>query len=89
MALSDYTSEMNYARDIATERGMRKGMKKGLQEGRQVGIQEGRAEGLQEGIEAVARNALAQGASLDFVQKITGLDMETIKQLGIKKGSGV
>ena len=30
---------------------------------------------------AVARNALAEGASDEFVQKITGLDMETIKAM--------
>jgi predicted transposase/invertase (TIGR01784 family) len=41
----------------------------------------GRAEGRQEGLETAARNALVQGASFDFVQKITGLDIETIKQL--------
>jgi len=39
--------------------------------------QEGRLEGRTE----VARNALAQGASPDFVQKITGLDMQTIISL--------
>jgi len=49
----------------------------------QAGMVGAKREGLQEGLEAVARNALAQGASLDFVQKITGLDMETIKQLAI------
>jgi hypothetical protein len=38
-----------------------------------VGEARGRAE--------VARNALAQGASLDFVQKITGLDIQTITTL--------
>ena len=31
--------------------------------------------------EKVARNALAEGASVDFVQKITGLDLETIKAM--------
>jgi hypothetical protein len=29
-------------------------------------------------MEKVARNALAQGASPEFVQKITGLDIQTI-----------
>jgi hypothetical protein len=33
------------------------------------------------GLETAARNALAQGASLDFVQKITGLDIQTITSL--------
>ena len=29
----------------------------------------------------VAKNALAEGATIDFVKKITGLDMETIQSL--------
>ena len=35
-----------------------------------------------EGVEKTARNALAEGASLEFIHKITGLDIETIKGLG-------
>ena len=54
------------------------------------GRQEGREEGLQEGLEKgqektklnIAKSALAEGATPEFVQKITGLDLETIKQLG-------
>ena len=42
------------------------------------GLEEGMEKGLEKGMEEVARNALAQGASLDFVQKITGLDIQTI-----------
>jgi hypothetical protein len=38
-------------------------------------------EGREEGLEAVARNALAEGFSIESVQKITGLDMEVIKKL--------
>ena len=40
-----------------------------------------REEGREEGIIKTARNALAEGASLEFVQKITGMDIETIKSL--------
>jgi len=36
-------------------------------------------DGLMDGKEEIARNALAEGASIEFVQKITGLDMDTIK----------
>jgi len=32
-------------------------------------------------IHQVAQNALAEGASIEFVHKITGLDMETIANL--------
>ena len=31
--------------------------------------------------EEIARNALAGGSSIEFVQKITGMDLETIKLL--------
>ena len=47
-------------------------------EGRAEGLAEGMEKGREEGMEEAARNALAQGASLDFVQKITGLDIQTI-----------
>jgi len=33
------------------------------------------------GLETVARNALAEGASIDFIQRITGLDAKTIESL--------
>ena len=39
------------------------------------------AEGMEKGREEIAINALAEGASVDFVQKITGLDLETVKNL--------
>jgi predicted transposase/invertase (TIGR01784 family) len=38
-------------------------------------------DGKKEGKEEVARNALAEGASFEFVQRITGLGIETIKKL--------
>jgi predicted transposase YdaD len=31
--------------------------------------------------EEIARNALAQGATIEFVQKITELDIETVKNI--------
>jgi hypothetical protein len=40
-------------------------------------------DGREEAIEEIARNALSEGASFEFVQKITGLDPETIKNLQV------
>jgi hypothetical protein len=37
--------------------------------------------GLMKGREEIARSALAEGASVEFVRKITGLDPDTIQQL--------
>jgi hypothetical protein len=38
-------------------------------------------EGLEQGVTTVARNALAEGSTSEFVQKITGLDMAVIEGL--------
>jgi predicted transposase YdaD len=52
---------------------------------KQVWYEEGMEEGLEKGRvneqKEIARNALAEGASIEFVHKITGLDMGTIKSL--------
>jgi predicted transposase/invertase (TIGR01784 family) len=53
----------------------------GRQEGMQEGEQKGRLEGMRESRTNIARNALAEGATVEFVQKITSLDMETIKNI--------
>ena len=45
------------------------------------GISEGITKGKREEKLEIARNALAAGASYDFIKKITGLDMETIENL--------
>ena len=49
----------------------------GLVKGREEGREEGRVNEQKE----IARNALAEGASIEFVRKITGLDMETLLNL--------
>jgi hypothetical protein len=43
-------------------------------------------EGMEDGIEDVALNALAEGLPLEVIQKITGLDIETIENLREGKG---
>jgi len=45
------------------------------------GKEEGMEKGKEYGLEQAARNALAEGLPVEFVQKITGLDMGTIKSL--------
>jgi predicted transposase/invertase (TIGR01784 family) len=49
----------------------------GLAEGRAEGREEGRAESLEE----IARNALAKGIALELINDITGLGMETLKNM--------
>ena len=54
-------------------------------EAREDGYAEGHAEGHEKGWKerdiTIARNALAEGLSTDIVQKITGLDLESIQSL--------
>jgi predicted transposase/invertase (TIGR01784 family) len=52
-----------------------------LDDAKQVWYEEGMEKGREEGREETARNALAEGLSIEIVQKITGLDMETVKSL--------
>ena len=46
-----------------------------------IRIDSAREKGIEQGREEIARNALAEGASIEFVQKITGLSPETIARL--------
>jgi len=61
------------AKQVWYEEGMEKGLEEGLEKGREEGLEKGREE--------TARNALAEGLSMEIVQKITGLDMDIIKSL--------
>ena len=62
------------AKKVWYEDGMEKGREEGMEKGMEKGLEKGETKGREE----VARNALAQGASLEFIQKITGLDIQTI-----------
>jgi hypothetical protein len=69
--------DWNTAMEVREEEVYEEALQKGRQEGRKAGREEGRAETQEE----IARKALAEGASPEFVQKITGLDLETIRNL--------
>jgi predicted transposase/invertase (TIGR01784 family) len=51
----------------------------GHAEGKAIGLAEGRAE---EKLK-IAKNALANGISVEMVQKITGLDVESLKKIQV------
>ena len=57
------------------------GIEEGLEKGREEGLEKGRGEGLEKGREEIARNALREGSSIEFVKRITGLDDGTIRKL--------
>jgi predicted transposase/invertase (TIGR01784 family) len=91
----DYQSGMENARREGRAEGKAEGRAEGKAEGRAEGKAEGRAEGMEkgiqqgmekgraEGLEATARNAMAKGLPVDVISDITGLDIETIKQLSV------
>ena len=76
-------TEWNFDDALAVrfEEGLEKGMEQGIEKGMEQGIEKGMEQGIEKGIEKTARNALANGLSLELIQTITGLDMETIKHL--------
>jgi hypothetical protein len=45
-----------------------------------------RVQGLEQGLETAARNAIVKGLPIDMIHDITGLDIETIKQLSVVNG---
>jgi len=69
------------SREEGLEEGIVKGLEEGIVKGREEGLEEGKIEGrFNEKLE-IARNLLSEGSSLEFVQKITGLDIDTLKGL--------
>jgi hypothetical protein len=67
--------------EVGIEKGMEKGIEKGMEVGEEKGMERGMEKGIEKGMEIVARNALAKGASVEFIHDITGLDPETINNL--------
>ena len=54
------------------------------EEGWEEGREEGWERGLEQSREVIARNALAEGASIEFIRKITGLESAFIENLQIQ-----
>jgi flagellar biosynthesis/type III secretory pathway protein FliH len=66
---------------VRFEEGREEGREEGLEEGREEGLEKGREEGREENREEIARNALAKGLPPDIIGEITGLDIETIRNI--------
>jgi predicted transposase/invertase (TIGR01784 family) len=85
MAMSDYTSTINFAR----KEGELKGRQEGIREGRQEGIREGelkgelkgRQKGIREGELKIAKEMKANNIPFDTIQICTHLSMEEIERL--------
>jgi predicted transposase/invertase (TIGR01784 family) len=70
LALSDWTSGLNHARETGWEEGRQEGEKTGLKKGRQEGREEGKWE--------VARILKALGDPLEKIAQATGLSIDEI-----------
>ena len=78
----EYFRQLSLMKNIVDYRnGISSAERRGIKQGRQQGLQQGRQQGLQQGRIETARNALAEGASIEFVSKITGLSPEEIAML--------
>jgi len=82
--LSNVTQdEIEYARMcnlIKSELDWRSGINEARESGLREGLEKGREEGHREKL-VIARNLLAKGSSPEFVNEITGLPLETIKDI--------
>ncbi|MDR0583014.1 MAG: hypothetical protein LBG57_01510, partial [Treponema sp.] len=89
LALSDWTSGLNHAREEGLREGIREGLQKGVQKGKREGKREGLQEGLQkgmqkgkrEGIIEIAAKMKKRGISVDHIAEDTGLSAEDIAKL--------
>jgi predicted transposase/invertase (TIGR01784 family) len=73
MALSDYNSGMEYAR----EEGLAEGMEKGLEQG----MEKGRVEGIAEKALEIAKKMKKAGRPLSEIAEFTDLPAEIIEQM--------
>ena len=60
------------------EKGVEEGIQKGIQKGIQRGIQRGMLKGREEGMQETALKMKQKGATVEFIQKVTGLPTEKI-----------
>ena len=70
---------------LSTEDAIAFARKEGREDGLEEGWEKGNIEGREASHKEIARNLLAKGSTHEFIQEITGLDMETIKQLTKEK----
>jgi predicted transposase/invertase (TIGR01784 family) len=97
MALSDWTSGVNFARGEGLQQGRMEGRMEGLNEGLQKGRMEGRMEGLNEGLQKglneglqkgrmesqyeIAGKFKAMGISVEQIARATGLSPDEVAKL--------
>ncbi|MDR2097367.1 MAG: Rpn family recombination-promoting nuclease/putative transposase, partial [Spirochaetaceae bacterium] len=81
MALSDWTSGVNFARSEGLNEGLRKGIQQGRMEGRMEGLNEGLRKGRMESRYEIAGSFKDMGISVDQIAQATGLSPDEIAKL--------
>jgi predicted transposase/invertase (TIGR01784 family) len=81
MAMSDFTSGINFARREGMQKGLQKGLQKGRQEGMQKGMQEGLQKGMQETLVKLAKKMKVENVPFAIIQKCTGFSIDEIEHL--------
>jgi predicted transposase/invertase (TIGR01784 family) len=81
MALSDWTSGLNYAREEGIREGMERGVREGMEKGVREGMEKGVREGMEKGVWEIARNLKKIGIPVDQIVRGTGLSIEDIAKL--------
>lgn len=66
---------------IGIERATKEGLEKGYQEGLKKGIEEGIEKGIEQGIDSVALKMLEENIDIKIISKVTGLSIDSIKEL--------
>ena len=77
--------ELAAAKEEGVEIGMAQGVEIGMAQGVEIGMAQGVEIGMAQGATLIAKNMLAAGMSYEQISQLTGLDIETVKQLETSK----
>ena len=81
----DRQAELDYAHDSGLEEGIEQGLHQGLEQGIEQGLQRGLQQGIEQGRlqtqKETAQKMLSSGLSPELIAEVTGLALESIKNL--------
>ena len=81
-----YDLEEAHRQDIASsyDTGLEEGMEKGIKQGIEQGIEKGIEQGIEKRNIEIAKNMLKEKIEISLISKMTGLSVDTIKELDLK-----
>lgn len=77
----DRANQLDYAKQLGLQLGMQQGMQQGMQRGMQQGMQQGMQLGEEKAMRRVVENMLRKKMSLESISELSGLSIDSIKQL--------